>query len=323
MPHRGSGSRALVQLPSLYPRRGGGTWVYQSPRILFMLAYLAAKGYSRQEIARALQQHLGYVTNKLRYSPEKQWLISDERLESLGYRPKSTAKPAEEAVDGNRITYFIEKLSIDMNLLETTLDTVLEVLGARSPLDVTLLPPLLTLPEKTLLLHGLSKSQAFNLHKSLQAVAYVWRGLKARDVLGVSKDTANMEFRLRWCYLSALHLATGPRRRARLTGVGYAVAQHEDDDPLKIYLDYLRDTTRLGHLIALDVVALETLTGDRFTALQEAYSMLLKWQGLEGYLDQFEAQVRGVVIVQPSDVPGRTMVTLAKTIDQLVWELEV
>lgn len=279
------------------------------------------------EIYQALQKHLDYVINKLRYSPEKQWLISDDRLEGLGYRPRGAAKPMKDAINKTKIAYFINKFSINVDLIKETLDTILEALGARSPLDAALLPPLLTLPEKIILLQSISKSQAFNLYESLKAVAYVWRGFKPRDILGVSKDTANMEFRLRWTYLSALHLSTGSRRkgraRIRLTGIGYAIVHHSSDDPVKIYLDYLRDTTRLGHLVALDIIALETLTGEKFKALWKAYDNLLKKQGFEEYIEQLEIQMRNVIIMQPSDVPNKIMITLAKTVDQLVWELEL
>ena len=279
-----------VKLRAIHP----GYWIYQSPRILMLLAYALAR---RLDAVRLVQSHLAHVNERV---SSRNWMLI--RLGKLGYEPKRSSATIDKQI--SRADSYISKLGLDANRVAEVVDAVLRLAGGRDPYDAALLPPQLTLPEKLLLLEALVKSEHFGLADTLDLVVRSWlTGTKPTDLIQADSYSARREFRFRFCYLYALHLASGDVGRPRPTGLGTVVrgAVEVGENVARAYLRYLAETGRLGFAAALDVDALQLYTIDGVRRLLAEYSRVLAGY-LPGAGDILGAQLAEALVMPASDV---------------------
>ena len=191
-----------------------------------------------------------------------------------------------------------------MDRVAEVVNAVLRLAGGRDPYDAALLPPQLTLPEKLLLLEALAKSEHFGLADTLDLVVRSWlTGTKPTDLIQADSYSARREFRFRFCYLYALHLASGDVGRPRPTGLGTVVraAVEVGENVARAYLRYLAEAGRLGFAAALDVDALQLYTIDGVRRLVAEYSRVLA-SYLPGAGDILGAQLAEALVMPASDV---------------------
>ena len=209
-----------------------GTWIYQSPRITLLLIYAEAKGLDPRA---ALQRHLQNVE---RLGPHQTWIL--ERLQWLGYRTERGGPPNLDA-----LRRYQEALGLNPQEVAQAIDSVLEVFRSR-PEDAVALPPLLTLPEKLVVVKATASSK-FQLGETLR---HLTKPAPAGD-----RDAYRREIRFRKSWLYALHLAT-PHKP---TCLGYALyaALEAGEEPEEAYIDKAEELGLLKWIIALEAAALD------------------------------------------------------------------
>jgi len=278
-----------------------GSWVYQSPRVLFLLLYAEVKGLDPSDL---LQRHLAYVK---RIGPQMAWLA--ERLKWLGYETRGGREP-----DPHKSMEYAKRLGLDPGEVAATVEALLKVLKARGPEDAAYLPPALALPEKALLLDAAAQSQAFNLRGTLRLLAKLAQG---EEVEVGDPASFRRELRFRHAYLYALHLAAAERRP---TCLGYALALHLDmgHPPLPTYFSLLRATGRLRYVVALEALALGVGTREDLDALLDVYEKLLNKRGVA--LPPRE-EIYTAFVGMRSDI-GVGMIAPAKPLEDLLMLIE-
>ena len=309
--------------PVRLPRLHRGYWFYQSSRILLLAAYLSLKGLSESEIARIIEEHVEYVSVKLRHVREKIWIV--ERLDMLGYQPKRPrSSSVAQGIRAGIISEYVNKLGLDSvrDKLVETMEALSDVLGARRLDSLAYLPPVLSLPEKLLLLRAIASSKHFALLEVLRAIGYTTLGRDIHEVIEGEVNTVNREFRFRFCHLYNLHMVGGTRRDPRLTGLGsYTLAAAlEGVDPLTAYTVYAAKTGRMQRMIVLDVLAFDMLTLDKLEELLEYEARMLEKQGLD-YGGSIVEEARRLLTPMPSDKPGVYFVAPVEPIDALLEKL--
>lgn len=243
-----------MSLPSLFQGRGG-TWIYQSPRILFILSYAEARKLDKGAIYR---RHMDRVK---RLGPHQSWIL--HRLGYLGYATKKGGEPDLSAVEE-----LASRLSLDINRLIIAVEAALKAANARRPEDVALLPPVLTLPEKVVLLEALAKSDRFHLKKSISAFD------ADKIPRNVDPDAYRREKRFRKAYLYNLHLLN-PEGRPTLLGYALAYRIAKGADAVSSYLKLLDASGRLKYVVALEALAMDVGTMRELKNLIEAYEEAL------------------------------------------------
>ena len=170
------------------------------------------------------------------------------------------------------------------------------------PEDAAALPPLLTLPEKLVVIRATATSK-FQLRETL---IHLTKPTPTGD-----PDAYRRELRFRKSWLYALHLAT-PHKP---TCLGYALyaALEAGEEPEEAYIDKAEELGLLKWIIALEAVALDIGTKNELDALLAAYSRYLPHQDLHTAYSAFT--------YMPSDVKGITMATPALPIEEILQKL--
>ncbi|BEP17753.1 hypothetical protein PYJP_11050 [Pyrofollis japonicus] len=314
-----------MKLPTLHR----GPWIYQSPRITMILAYLYSKTKDQQIIANIIKEHIQYVL-KLSSSEEKSWIV--KRLEGLGYeRKRPWAKEVERLVDPNIAAYYFEKLGLQGNKLKMLIEFIeqlLRILRARDTLRaVAYLPPMLTLPEKVLLLNCLSSSKYFDLKTSLKVVILSW--IKETDPLELLEGEINQkrkQFRFRYTYLTSLNIVTGKRSRPRPTLIGFIltyVVENNINNVIDTYVRALIDYRKLIPMLLLDIFSLDIAIKDMLESYINLVSKILS-NIKQNIIKSKEilAMLHEEVAYLPLDVRGLTAVTILKHINTVLRLIE-
>ncbi|AET32471.1 hypothetical protein [Pyrobaculum ferrireducens] len=285
--------------PSLFQGRRG-TWIYQSPRVLLLLAYAERSGLDKQMV---YERHIRRIE---RLGPHQSWIT--ERLNNLGYTTRSGREPNLGAVAD-----FIRDLSIDGERLAKAMAAVQKAVNAKSPEDLAYLPPILTLPEKVILVEALSASKKFDLEKTIRLLDI------QRRPRGADPDAYRREMRFRKAYLYSLHLAD-PRGRPTLLGyaLAYRIRRRGASHAAEDYLELMERSGRLKYVVALEVLALDVGTAEELDRVIEAYSQAL---GELGYSADLEA-TRYAFGGMKSDVKG-FMIGLSRPLDWILEFLEI
>lgn len=247
-----------MSLPTLFQGRRG-TWIYQSPRILFILSYAEAKKLDKAVI------YTRHIDRIKRLGPHQSWIL--QRLGYLGYATKKGGEPDLSAVEG-----LASRLSLDFHKLVTAVEAALKAANAKRPEDVALLPPVLTLPEKVVLLEALAKSDRFHLKKSIS----IFDSDKIPH--NVDPDAYRRERRFRKAYLYSLHLLS-PEGRPTLLGYALAYRMAKGADAVSSYLRLLEASGRLKYVVALEALALDVGTMRELKNLVETYQEALSALG--------------------------------------------
>ncbi len=232
-----------------------------APRITILKLYAEARGLDPQALERA---HIRYLET-FQY-----WIL--ERLELLSY-----------GVDGVEA----EPLRPRRNEVAAAVDAVLEALRSK-PEDAAALPPLLTLPEKLVVV----EATAPRLREAL------WRG-KAE---GVWRS---------WLYV--LHLAT-PDGRPTCLGRAFYEALTAGREPGTAYVEAAERLDILKWIVALEAAALDVGTKNELDALLAAYARHVPGPDLHAVYYAFRYLA--------SDVKGITMAVLAEPPEKIFALLE-
>ncbi len=246
------------KLPSLHR----GHWIYQSPRIVIILAYARIRGI--KDVGNMIKKHLEFI-NRISVSHEKAWIVS--RVESLGYeRQRPWAKKVDELLDPKLINYYLSKLCLT-EIMEDVKELI-NVLEEGLRIDINekalpYLPPTLLLPEKVVLLKAISRSESFDLKTSLEVVLNSW--LLNKSPLSLLKGEINnkrKQFRFRYTYLISLNLIAGSRGSPRPTSLGLIVhgSVIRSVEPHVNYIRYLLSTNRFVDALLLDVLSMDITT---------------------------------------------------------------
>jgi hypothetical protein len=180
------------------------------------------------------------------------------------------------------------------------IDSVLEVFRSR-PEDAAALPPLLTLPEKLVVVKATAGSK-FQLGETLR---HLTKPAPAGD-----RDAYRREIRFRKSWLYALHLAT-PHKP---TCLGYALyaALEAGEEPEEAYIDKAEELGLLKWIIALEAAALDIGTKNELDALLATQQISTTSRSTSGY---------SAFRYMPSDVRGITMATPALPIEEILQKL--
>jgi len=192
-------------------------------------------------------------------------------------------------------------LGLDPQEVAQAIDSVLEAFRSK-PEDAAALPPLLTLPEKLVVIRATATSK-FQLREAL-------RHLTKPTPTG-DPDAYRRELRFRKSWLYALHLAT-PHKP---TCLGYALyaALEAGEEPEEAYIDKAEELGLLKWIIALEATALDIGTKNELDALLAAYSRHLPHQDLQTTYSAFRYMT--------SDVKEITMATPALPIEEILQKL--
>jgi len=305
-----------------------GHWIYQAPRILVILAYLYAQGVDVQKAREIIKKHTEYV-RRLSASKEKWWIV--ERLEQLGYECKRPwAKSAETLVKPEYIEYYLQRLGLNgshlMNLVEIV-SSLLKLLKAHDEItSVAFLPPLITVPEKLILLNSISRSEPFDLRTSLDVVIDSWiRGVDPVMVLEGEVNEKKKQFRFRFAYMVALGLVAGSRSRPKPTLLGLIAREAMDrgKDPVRAYARALVDYGKIEALMLLDLMALDVVVRNMLDKYVELVSNTVsKYLGSEVDARQLATMLSKYVTRLPLDVRGYSAIVIQKRIDSILQIVE-
>jgi len=230
-----------------------------APRLTILRLYAEAKGLDPQALERVHLQYLGTY---------QYWI--QERLELLGYG-------AEDAK--------AEPLRLSPEEVAEAVDAVLEAFRS-GPEAAAALPPLLTLPEKLVVVEALT----LRLGEALKRRNGVWRS---------------------WLYV--LHLAAPSGRPTRL-GRALRKALEAGGKPEEAYVEAAGRLGLLRWIIALEAVALDVGTKNELDALLAAYARRVPW--LDPHTVYCAFQYLG------SDVKGVTMAALTQPPERVFEMLE-
>ena len=256
-----------------------GTWIYQSPRITLLLIYAREKGLDMREV---YARHLDAVS---RLGPHQKWIL--DRIRWLGYTSLGQGGPPNlDAVD-----YYQKALGIDGAKIAEAIDAVLQALLS-GPVNAPLLPPILTLPEKVLLVEMLAKSR-FDLVETVKELAGVRRS-------SIDRDAYRREMRFRKSWLYALHMVT---EAGEPTCTGCAVViRAELGRFADAYVEHLRRAGLLKWVVALEAAALDIGTKQELDRLVEAYRRFVPLNDEDVYpaFNYMASDVRGVAMAMPA-----------------------
>jgi hypothetical protein len=227
-----------------------------APRIAILRLYAEAKGLDPQALVR---MHMRFLETY------QYWIL--ERLERLGYGA---------GVDAERQA---ELLGLRPGKVAEAVDAVLEVFRSK-PEDAAALPPLLTLPEKLVVV----EAAAPRLREALRRGEGVWRS---------------------WLYV--LHLAAPS---GGLTCLGHALyeALEEGREPGRAYVEEADRLGLLRWIIALEAAALDVGTKNELDALLTAYAKRVPGLNLYATYSAFRymaSDVRGVSMAVPALPPEK------------------
>ncbi len=313
-----------MKLPSLHK----GYWIYQSPRILTILAYLRFKGIEPEKASEIVKMHTNYV-KKLAASEEKWWIV--KKLEQLGYeRKRPWAKDVGVLVQSKYLDYYLEKLGIQGRRLEILADTILRLLSilkARNEIDgVAYLPPMLTLPEKIVLLDCISNSEAFDLKTSLDIVIESWlKTANPLDLLEGELNEKRKQYRFRYTYLITLCLIAGDRSRPRPTSLGLLVRLgiNYGKNPLQIYVRALLDYGKIEAMMLLDTLSLNITVKKMLEEYLKLVSdIVLRYTNETITCDQLMTTLGKYITRLPLDVQGYTAISVLKRVDEIMQIIE-
>ncbi len=314
-----------MRLPSLHK----GYWIFQSPRILIILMYLRNMQVPLENIVEIVKSHIDYV-NKIVKSYEKKWIL--ERLNKLGYEPKSRAKDVEEILQKeNIIDYYINRLGINQQIKEKLINyiqEVLKILRTRNPIKaVAYLPPELTIAEKVLLLDALSRSESFDLKTSLEVVLRSWfTGKKPLELMEGDRHSCAREFRFRYTYLTCLGLITGEREKPRPTSLGFTTyeAIRERLDPTLYYLRNLVETERLEKMLTIDIASLDIMDRETLDKYIELTSKIIRnYIEDKDIMNIVKYKLTSLVSYLPSDSRNITVILMIRDIYSILKTLEI
>ena len=276
-----------MSLKTLHKGRRG-TWIYQSPRITLLLIYAKERGLDLGEVYR---WHIEAVR---RLGPHQKWIL--DRIKWLGYTSLRGSPPNLAAVE-----HYSKALGIDGVKIAEAIDAVLQALLSK-PADAPLLPPVLTLPEKVLLVEMLAKSH-FDLVGAMKELLGIRRS-------SLDRDTYRREMRFRKGWLYSLHMAT---EAGEPTCIGCAVVVRAELGRLAdVYVEYLRRTGLLKWVVALEAAALDIGTKQELDRLVDAYR---RFVALE------EREIYPAFNYMASDVKDITMAMPAKSVEDILQEL--
>ena len=187
--------------------------------------------------------------------------------------------------------------------------------------ELAYLPPVLSLPEKLLLLHAIASSKFFALPEVLKTLIYATLGVDIHAVVAGERGAVNREYRFRFCHLYNIHMAGGSRREPRITSLGLytLAAMQEGIEPLTAYTRYAVKTRRLQRMIILDIVAFDAFTNDKLERLFEYEAAALDMLRIQ-YDDALE-EARRMVTLTPSDKPGVYFVAPLERVDEALEKI--
>jgi len=230
-----------------------GYWIYQSPRVLLIIAYLLSE--DREMISEVLLKHLNFVKDRLKLTDR---VYNLEELKWLGYEPKRDwAKDLKEIVRKEYYNEYLRKLNIitterDFKALREVIKESLQIKNFK---NFALLPPSLLYIEKVYLLSRILKSKYFCLEEVLKVIADSWvNNQNPLDFLSGEKSWRRKEFRFRYVYLNNLDLTRGEWRKPKLTSIGMAVMLGlQQKNPMKFYERYMIDSGKYRLSLTVDI----------------------------------------------------------------------
>jgi hypothetical protein len=273
-----------------------GTWIYQSPRITLILIYAKTKGLNPGQV---LERHLDAVS---RLGEHQRWIL--DKLEWLGYRSKRGSLP-----NINELDHYQEALGLNVGDIVKAMDVVLKVFNS-GPDDVFALPPILTLPEKLVIMRAITSTKShFDFLKTMKILL-----ARSKDV--GDPDTFRRELRFRRTWLYSLHLIDAERP----TCLGYAVAfsMEAGEDAAEAYVVRAGELGLLKWIIALEAAALDVGTKNELDNLLSAYDDFVR-DYVQVKVDLGE--VYSAFRYMASDVGGITMATPALPIEEVLRRL--
>jgi hypothetical protein len=228
-----------------------------TPRVAVLRLYAEAKGLDPQALVRAHMRLL---------ETYQYWIL--ERLELFGY---SAGVEAEGQA---------ELLELRPDKVAEAVDAVLEAFRSK-PEDAAALPPLLTLPEKLVVV----EAAAPRLREALRRREGTW---------------------MDWLY--ALHLATpnGPT----CLGRAFYEALEAGGGPKRAYVETAERLGLLKWIIALEAAALDIGTKNELDALLTAYAKHIPWADLHVAYSAFRymaSDVKGVAMAVPGLPPEKIL----------------
>jgi hypothetical protein len=222
-----------------------------APRVVFLRLYAEAKGLDPYAI---LQAHMRYLKT-FHY-----WIL--ERLELFGY----------SGVEG--------RVELKLGNIADAVDAVLEVFRSK-PEDAAALPPLLTLPEKLVVLEAVSPVLVETLRRP-----GAWGS---------------------WLYVLHLASTSGP------TPLGHALLRRSGE----LAKAYVEEAERLGLLkwiVALEAAALDVGTKNELDALLAAYAKRVELNTLAIYsaFRYMASDVKGITMAAPALPPEKILELLGQ-----------
>jgi hypothetical protein len=231
------------------------------PRAVILHLYAEAKGLDPRAL---LQMHVQYLKT-FQY-----WIL--ERLELLGYSINIDAK------------HHAELLGLRPGEVAEAVDAVLEVFRSK-PESAAALPPLLTLPEKLVVVEAAAPrlKEVLRLLIQRRKVSNVWES---------------------WLYV--LHLAA----HGRPTRLGRALykALKEGREPGRAYVEEAEKLWLLRWIIALEAAALDVGTKNELDALLAAYAKRIPGVDLYPAYSAFRymaSDVKGIAMTTPALPPEK------------------
>ena len=313
-----------MKLPLLHK----GPWIYQSPRILVILAYLYSRARDWSLVAEAVKRHIEYV-GRLSLSEEKGWIV--ERLEGLGYeRKRPWAKDVKSLVSPDIASYYLEKLGIKGECLDTLVSIVedlLSILRARDKISaVAYLPPILTLPEKIAMLECIAGSKAFDIKTSLDVVVTSWlRAINPIQLLEGEVNYKRKQFRFRYTYLISLNLIAGKRSMPRPTILGMLVryAVETEIRASSIYAKALLDYHKMAAMLLVDVLSLDITVRSMLEHYVDLVAEVLSKFGAKNVSQKaILSMLHEDVAYLPLDVHGFVAVSILKRLNSILRVIE-
>lgn len=230
-----------------------GYWIYQSPRILLIIAYLLNEG--EKTLNEVLLRHLNFVKERLKLTDR---VYNLEELKWLGYEPKRDwAKDLKELVREDCYGEYLRKLNIeptenDFRRLREIIESALQI---KSPKSFALLPPSLLYVEKAYLLSRVLKSNYFGLEDVLNVVIDSWvSNQNPLNFLSGEKSWRRKEFRFRYIYLNNLDLTRGEWKKPKLTSIGMAVMLGlQRRKTMEFYGKYMIDSGKYRLSLTVDI----------------------------------------------------------------------
>jgi hypothetical protein len=222
------------------------------PRVAILKTYAEARGLDPQALVRT---HMRYIET------HQYWIL--ERLKLFGY-----------SIDSDVET---EPLGLKPDKVAAVVDAVLEALRSR-PEDAAALPPLLTLPEKVVVIEALAPQ----LRGALRLRGGRWKS---------------------WLY--ALHLAAPSGRPTRL-GRALLAALRAGRGPGEAYIEAAERLGLLKWIIALEATALDIGTKNELDALLAAYAKFIpqvNWHFVYSAFRYMASDVKGVAMAAPALPP--------------------